>query len=176
MFKEVTLQSGEIVKVYPVPHFAVVAAQATVKLPTPPLATVKSAAGHEEQYLDQSADSSAYQAYVRERAAAERAAADARTEFILLSALRDVVAPADDDWYELVEYAGIKRREGKQGRRLDFIQYALLMPSDATAVLNAVNELSYPSEERVAAKMESFRDNGSGAGNGAPAPGHPDQG
>lgn len=177
--KPVTLSSGEQVRVCAVAPYAVMAAQNTVPLPQLPRIKqrVVTPGGEHEEELPAPEDSDESRAYYEARRAAEDRRAEIAGEVTLLLGLPDVQAPADDTWLVTLEHYGVKRREGPEGRRLDYIMYALLASEhDLTAVYGAIEELSYrpATEAGIRAKADSFqRDsgrNGTGGGAGGETP------
>lgn len=170
MYKEITLTSGEVIKVYPVPGYAVVAVSAQIAadnpIGDPPTTTIKTLAG-EQAWPDTSMDSEAYQEYLRKKRAMEAKQAAAADNLTFLVALRDVPMPETDDWFAPFKFAGLTLSTDSDGKRLDYLRYCLLADARDMKLFQAtVNELSWPREERVAALKQSFPDNHS-----EPAPG-----
>lgn len=159
-FKEITLSNGDTVKVYPVPHFLLMAAMDAVSLPEPPMLKIQTAAGHDEPWPDTSPESEAYQHYLRDKKEAERKRSLIDQHTTLLAGLREVKPPADDEWYEIADYHKLPHHDGPMGRKLDYLLYAYLTGADVNAVIQAVTEISYPQEDRINAKMRSFPNNG----------------
>ena len=173
MFKEITLTSGEVVKVYPVPGYAVVAVSAQIAadnpIGDPPTTTIKTMAG-EEPWPDTSMDSEAYQAYLRKKRAVEAKQSAAADDLTFLVALRDVPLPQTDDWFAPFKFAGLTLSTDPDAKRLDYLRYCLLADArDMKIFQSTVNELSWPREERVAALKQSFPDNHSEPAAGAMA-------
>jgi hypothetical protein len=155
--KEITLSSGIVVKVVPVPQKAYDVIR--MKYPDPPIPieeTSKTATGETMRYenpndLD----------YRKELAASERSRQLAWAEAMLLFGLPEVVVP--DDWEpptDDIRYIDPdwSPREGDRGRRLDYIEWELLHTIvDEQKVINAINALSMISEEVVDAIEDSFQ-------------------
>lgn len=155
--KTVKLPSrGVEVHVIPVPPYAVSAAQSTIPMPKPPVLMVDSVAGHQEPWSN--AEDPQYKADLAEAQAARGKLA---SEFTVLYALPDVQVPDDEEWFAPLADLGLKHRDGKRGRKLDYIQFYLLASNADWEVLwSAISDLTYVKEERIAAHESSFRDNG----------------
>ena len=159
-FKEITLSNGDTVNVYPVPHFLLMAAMDAIPLPEPPVLKIPTAAGHEEPWPDTAPESEAYQQYLRDKREAERKRSLIDQHTTLLAGLREVKPPPDDEWYAIADYHNLPHHDGAMGRKLDYLLYAYLTGADVEAAIRAVREISYPQEDRIAAKMSSFPHNG----------------
>lgn len=161
MSVDITLSTGQVVKVFPVSAFVVVNAMGLIPLPPLPMADIP-VADHFEQH-PAPPESEAYQAYLVQLAAAERERNLKASEATLLAGLREVVVPGEDDWFDDVSmaFAGIKRREGLAGRRLDYLQYALLAAAvDMQAVYDTLRQLDQGKEDRLAALEAGFSGEG----------------
>jgi len=109
----VGLSCGEKITVYPVPPFVFSNIEATHPLP-------------------QGVDSAELA-----RAAVLRDQLIQDTAFLL--ALKDISVPADWKFPEVLQYANLHPREGEAGRKLDYIEYELLLtPEDVTQVTAAM--------------------------------------
>ena len=155
--KEVTLSSGIVVKAVPVPQkvYDVI----RMKYPDPPVpirSTDKTATG-EAMRFEAPDDPD----YLAELATADRSRQLAWAEAMLLFGLPEVVVP--DDWKppaDEIKYVdpGWSPRKGVQGRRLDYIEWELLVTIvDNQKVIAALNELSMISEEAADAIEDSFQ-------------------
>ncbi len=170
MHKEVTLSTGETLRIYPVPSYAVVTLGAQIatreNIGEPPMLSIPTAAGHSEPWPDTSPESEAYQAFLRKKRALEAKQREAADEMTMLVALRDVKLPESDDWFAPFRYSGLAMKEG-DGKRLDYIRYHLLADvQDMKLVTETINAISWPVEERIQAAMESFPSNGGRNGAG----------
>ena len=159
-YKDVELSGGRTVRVYRAPARRIVAA-VEKQYPRPQAPVVKEtlAMGKEvtmridddPQYL---ADLAAWEQIVNEKV----------DEFGSLFVLKDENPP--DDW-DVMDEVGEemqyfdptwKPREGKMGRKLDYIQWVILGDSvDSMRILDAQRELSGIDLEGVAANEASFR-------------------
>lgn len=159
-YREIELTNGERVRVYAVNIYAVYAAQDMVKLPDVPMQMIKSDLdGHEEPWPNEN-DAT----YKRELEAANVQRRRVYRDMCLLYALKDVSVPDGDEWMRLPVRYGVKPRDGEDGRKLDYLEYGLLVTqADMDAVFTVINHLSFADPERIAAIEASFRRNGGGA-------------
>lgn len=153
--KEITLSSGIVIKAVPVPQkvYDVI----RLKYPDPQVPVI----GGDlmgEAYRKEIADDADY---LKELAAAELTRQLVWAEAMLLFGLPDVRVP--DDWQppeDDIKYIDPDwtPREGVQGRRLDYIEWELLLTiEDERKVVVALNELSRISGEAADAIEASFQ-------------------
>lgn len=117
----VTLDSGEQIPVHPVPAFALAEVESHYRVEAPPPPDSSERQDWEQQAVE----------VARQREAAV-------TEAVLLIALRDVPTPDDWEFPDYLRNAGVTPREGERGRRLDWLQYGLLVtPRDIAEVARA---------------------------------------
>ena len=145
--EKITLSNGVEVQVYPVPPFALSAIESQYPDPEMPMPKMEQ-------------DSPEWRRWVSEMQQARERREQAITEAALLVALRDVELPEGWRLPEAFRLAGFQEREGERGRRLDYIQYELLIaPGDLVAVQNAMYG-STLTEGEVEAAEATFPANG----------------
>lgn len=163
MSTEITLSTGETVRVYPAGNFAILAAQAAIALPALPMVEEHvgpAEGGHSEAHVA-AADSPAYRTYMADMAEAQRRRDVAVDEAWYLLGLRDVEPPAAWVFPHALELLGIAPREGEKGRRLDYIQYVLLENGEDLALVSrTIRTLSYSKAQLAQQLEDSFRRNG----------------
>jgi hypothetical protein len=137
---KVTLSTGQEIEVLPVPPFAL----AAVKAAHPPPTNLEPA----------------------ELAEALATQERLTREVSWLIALPDVEVPEDWEFPRGLRYAGIHPREGEEGRRLDYIEYRLLITHEDLVQVREVMYGAVLSEEEIAAAEATFRPDG---GREAPA-------
>jgi len=161
---EVELTTGHKLTVRSVPPYLVDRATAKIVLPDPPVRIIKSQlpGGGEERLLDEQ-DPEYILAVNRTRE--ERTVVT--TELFWAYGITNVDPPEDDAWKrEVEEYIpDIKWRAGKLGRKLDFLQFAVITAQeDMLRIQGAIMDLTRPSPELVAEQMRIFRDQIPGEG------------
>ncbi len=135
VFTTVKLTSGIVVKVLPVPPFA--------------LAEVERHFVFADRLEGEEAE------------AAQSARALMVREAAWLMALPDVEVPEDWVFPRGLRYAGVQPREGEEGRLLDYIEYGLLLTSgDVQAVQATMYESSLTGEELGIAEATFQTDSG----------------
>lgn len=155
--KQVTLSTGTIVTVAPVPQkvFDVIQMQHPDP-PVPVLEDNRTATGEPMRYENRKDPG-----YLAALAEARQTRQVKWAEAMLLFGLPEVGAP--EGWSppqeELVYISpDWKPREGRQGRRLDYIEWELLRnPGDFRRVIAALNELATVPEEAVDAIEATFQ-------------------
>lgn len=136
--EKITLSNGVEVQVYPVPPFALSAIEARYSEPEMP---------------EGDRESLEWRRWVSELRQARAQREQAVTEAALLVALRDVELPEGWRLPEAFRLAGFQEREGERGRRLDYVQYELLIaPGDLVAVQSAMYGSTLTEEEVKAAE------------------------
>lgn len=155
--KEVTLSSGAVVKVVPVPQKVYDLIRMRYPDPSVPIGKDSRTATGEVMQFETPDDPD----YLRELTAAERSRQLAWAEAMLLFGLPDVEIPdgweppGDDIQYIDPDWTP---REGARGRKLDYIEWELLRTAgDHQKVVVALNELSMISEEAADAIEDSFQ-------------------
>lgn len=174
MAVEVKLSTGETVRVYAVSSLVVLRAMAQVKTPVMPTVTLHVGAedaGHDETH-PAPVESDAFQRYTEALNAARQEQNKIANEILLLAGLRDTPLPQADDWWDATSmaYAGIQRREGEAGRRLDYFEYVLLAArADLKLVYDTINQLGEGSAAKAQNLEASFRGTGDDSGAAADA-------
>ncbi len=164
---EVTLVSGRKVLVRAVPPFLLDRVQDRIPLPEPPIKiiTPQMPGAREERLLDNQDPE-----YLRALEKATEARSVARTELFWNYGIVGVEPPASDQWKEELAFfdPDIEFRDGKIGRRLDYIQYVVVSTQeDFYRLQNSILLLTRPTDGELMRTMRSFRgdvqDNTSGA-------------
>jgi len=160
-YKDVELLDGRTVRVYRPPMRRIWdRVQEMHPRPQPPIVTEKTATGKEiSMSIDDDPD------YLRELAKWERLINEKVDEMGSLFMFKDLDVP--DDW-DVEEAVGAENRffdpdwaprEGKMGRKLDYIQWVILANSvDSARIVEAQRELSGIDLEEVERNEASFRD------------------
>lgn len=159
-FVEVKLSNGKSVKVYAPPSIQL--NQLVMKKypdPHPPIKEAETAGGGT---LKMSIDNDPE--YLLEKARIEALRQEEIGELTMLFALKDEVVPEDFSMDAVGEIVTLsdpewKPREGKTGRKLDYLEWDLLRnPGDQIMVQKALVELSGIDLEAVKANEDAFRD------------------
>ena len=158
--KTITLSTGEDIVVHVVPPSVHDVVTKRHPLPTAPIIETATASG---ETLKMSIEDDPE--YLAQKQVVETQRMAALQEAYTLFALKDVVVPED---FDITEEFGDelsyldpdwKPREGKSGRKLDYIDYILLAGSaDNLRVSEAINELVSIDQEVVDAIEASFQD------------------
>jgi hypothetical protein len=159
-FKEIELTTGQTVKVYAPPSIRIFRILEK-KYPEPQkkIVTEKTATGREISMIID--DDPEYELEVTERDAKIDAESQ---ELNILFALKDEKVPDDfsmESYLEILSYSNpdLKAREGRTGRKLDWIEWELLAnPADTSRVQIAINDLISVDLEVVDQIERSFPD------------------
>ena len=161
VFKTVTLRNGKTVSFRYVPPFLASKIAGKIPDPDPPVIIIPSklpGVKPSEEYNFQDPT------YIKARLDSIRRRAELLNEFAWNYSIVGIEPPEDDEWktkLDIIEYdPDFVWREGRIGRRLDWIQYVLLAnPNDLGTVQKIVNEASSSfDEEEVTEAEDTFRD------------------
>jgi hypothetical protein len=159
-YKVVTLTTGEEIQVFAPPLNAWDLVKKRYPDPEPPIVEEKTASGSTIaiKIVDDPG-------YLAEKERVARLQSDLYQDVCALGALRKIVVPegfdAEAEFGEIMRYADPdwQPREGKGGRKLDYIDYALLTNTkDVMAIQEAMTELMGVEPEEVEAVVASFPD------------------
>ena len=157
---KITLSSGFEIELYPPPVWKTWDLAAKKHpIPEPPVVSSETVTG---ETVSMTIDDDP--AYLKSLADREDAMTDTLAELNMLFAMRDLEVPEDfstEAFADEMKYVDSDwaPREGKMGRKLDYIEYVLLAKTqDRMLVQGALNNFAAVDEEEVSRVRESFQD------------------
>lgn len=147
----VTLSSGVQVNIRPVPPYIIGRIRKTISEPKPPIVTVKTAWGGEEQWANK--EDPTYKKALAE--AEELQAAKVWKAQFILGVADD--PPDDGDWLDMLEAFGIEVPDDPKERKLLWIESICLKETDVLRLVGAIGQLGRPTKEEISEMADSFR-------------------
>lgn len=157
---EVKLSSGRVLRLRAVPPYLLMEAGKRIIDPKPPLVEIESQIPGGGKTFFEDATNPQYQQALLESQLKRGHLLD---ETNWLYGLPDVVPPEDDSWKDdiLDALPGLEWRDGKRGRKLDYIQYVVVASqADLDRIRKKFNELgeeSQTDESLMESVEHSFR-------------------